>query len=129
MKSRNHSKVLVFQHSLLITFSFIVLLLHQQNLFVVGAASSQISTDVQLHHTCDGFNLGNRMSEIEIKSKKQEDEIGILKTLRAEDQKVINQLRNRVDQLDLTVNSASANKKILERQKRPFRLAPAKFHR
>ena len=129
MKNRNHSKVSIFQHSLLITFSFLGLLLHQQNLFVVGAASSQISTNEQLHHTCDEFNLGNRMSEIEIKSKKHEDEIGALKTLRAEDQKVINQLRNRVDQLELTANSASTNDQILERQKRPFRLAPAKFHR
>jgi len=70
------------------------------------------------------------MSEIEAKSRHQENEIGILKTLRVENQKVINQLRDRVDQLELTVKSASAtNENILERQKRPFRLAPVNFHR
>jgi len=98
MENRKHSTVFGF-HSLLKP-SFLVLL-HQSHHFAAGAISNQISTNsaVQLHHTFDESNLSNRMSEIEAKYRHQENEIGILKTLRVEDKKMINQLRDRVEQL------------------------------
>ena len=129
MENRKHSKVFVF-HSL-IKLSFLVLLYPSNQNFTAGAIPNQISTNsaVQLHHTFDESSLGNRMSEIEAKYRQQENEIGILKTLRVEDKKMINQLRDRVEQLESTAANAGANEKILERQKRPFRLAPINFQR
>ena len=129
MENRKHSKVFVF-HSL-IKLSFLVFLYPLNQNFTAGAIPNQIATSsaVQLHHTYDELNLGNRMSEIEIKHRHQENEIGILKTLRVEDKKMINQLRDRIDQLELKEESASTNEKVLERQKRPFRLASVNYQR
>lgn len=129
MGNGKRSKVLVFHYILRLA----CLILFQPNHhFTAGATQNQISTSaVQLSHTCDELNLGNRMSVIEAKSKNQEDEIDLLKTLRAEDKTVIYQLRDRVAQLETTAgaNAGANNEKILERPKRPFRLAPANFRR
>ena len=122
-----YSKVFVFNY--LLRFAFLVLL-HPSNqikLFVEGIAPNP-TANVQLQQTCDELNLCNRMSEMEAKHRHQENEIGTLKTLRIEDQKVINQLRDRVDQLE-SVESTTTNEKILERQKRPFRLASGNYKR
>ena len=128
MRNEKRSKVLVFQRYLL-RLAFLMLLQPNHH-FTAGATQNQISTSaVQLNHTCDEVNLNNRMSEIEARSRHQENEIGILKTLRVEDKKMINQLRDRVEQLESTEANAGANEKILERQKRPFRLAPINFQR
>ena len=99
--------------------------------FAVGSATSnQVSTTaVQLHSKVDEFNFNIRLLGLEIKSKYQEDEIAALKFLRMEDAKVVNQLRNRVDQLEASVPKTSENENILERQKRPFRLAPISSRR
>ena len=71
------------------------------------------------------MDLSIRLSAIEAKSKHQGDEISLLKALRVEDKKKINQLSDRVEQLEALVVGLnnSGNEKILERQKRPFRLA------
>ncbi len=124
MENRKHSAVFGF-HSFL-KVSVLVLLYPSNRYFTAGAIPNQISINsaVQLHQTFDESNLSYRMSEIEAKNRHQEHEIGILKTLRVEDQKVINQLRDRVEKLETT-----AAERILERQKRPFRLAPVNFHR
>lgn len=128
MENRKHSNVICVFHSL---FKFLVLVfLHPSNQQLTEAGQvipNQISTDVQLYH--DELNLGNRMSAIEAKNRYQEDEIALLKTLRAEDKIVINQLKNRVEQLEKTVANVDSNEKVLARPKRPFRLAPANFNR
>ncbi len=128
MGNGKRSKVLVFHYILRLAF---LILFQPNHHFTAGATQNQISTSaVQLSHTCDELNLGNRMSVIEAKSKNQEDEIALLKTLRAEDKTVIDQLKDRVEQLETKgANAGANNEKILERQKRPFRLAPANFRR
>lgn len=128
MGNGKRSKVLVFHYILRLA----CLILFQPNHhFTAGATQNQISMSAaQLDHTCDELNLNNRMSEIEDKSRRQEDEIGILKTLRAEDKMVIDQLKDRVGQLETTgANAGANNEKILDRPKRPFRLASANFRR
>ncbi len=99
--------------------------------FAVGSATSnQVSTTaVQLRSKVDEFNFNIRLSAMETKSKHQENEIAVLKSLRLEDMKVVNQLRDRVDQLEASVPKTSENQNIIERQKRPFRLAPISSRR
>ena len=74
----------------------------------------------------DGNNLNYRMSQIEAKSQRQEQEISLLKTTVVEDKRIIRQLRGRISSLEslmLTSNS-KINEKLLLRPKRPFRLLP-----
>lgn len=121
MKNRKDSKILI---SSLLGFLLLVR-------FTVGSVvSEQISTPaVQLHSRFDELDLNIRMSEIEAKSKHQEKEISTLKTLRLEDKKEISQLRERVEQLEASEVKTTKYGKILDRQKRPFRLASANLHR
>ena len=121
MKNRKDSKILI---SSLLGFLLLVK-------FTVGSATpNQVSTTaVQLHNRFDETILNIRLSAIEDKSRHQEHEIDLLKALRGEDKKVIHQLRDRIDQLEASMQKNTENEKILERQKRPFRLAPVNFHR
>ena len=122
MESGKHSKVFI---------NSIIRLVLIVRLTVESATSNQVSTtSVQLVKSrYEELDLNIRLSVIEAKSKHQEDEISLLKTLRVEDKKEINQLRGRVEQLEASVVKPSENEKILERQKRPFRLAPVNIHR
>lgn len=101
--------------------------------FTAGAATSlnPISTHgeyVIKNCSCE-LNLSDRMSEIEAKYRHQDTEITLLKTMRVKDNKIINQLKDRVDQFEASsVAKISENEKILARQKRPFRLAPLNIH-
>jgi len=99
--------------------------------FYVGSATANkvSTTAVQLHSKVDEFNFNIRLSAMETKSKHQEDEIAALKFLRMEDAKVVNQLRDRVAQLEASVVKTSENENFLKRQKRPFRLAPISSRR
>ena len=119
MKNRiRHPQIVI--HSLL-RLALIV------RLTVETTATHQDSTTaVQLvNGKYDELDLNSRLSAIEAKSKHQEDEISLLKTLRVEDKKKVNQLRERVEQLEASVVKTTENERILERhQKRPFRLAP-----
>jgi len=87
---------------------------------------SQIRENVVPSDQTDGNNLNHRMSQIEAKSQRQENEIYFLKTTVGEDKRIIRQLRGRVSGLEslmLTGNSES-NEKLLMRSKRPYRLLP-----
>ena len=80
----------------------------------------------QFDQTDDGNNLNDRMSQIESKSRRQENEISLLKTTVVEDKRIIRQLRGRVSSLEslmLTRNSET-REELLLRQKRPYRLLP-----
>ena len=117
MNNRCHSTV----------FNFVLRLVVLIQFSAGSLASNQLSTTavaIQVH-SHDQFTLNDRMSEIEAKSQRQEKDIGLLKTQRAEDRKVINQLRGRVEQLETLTGTGN----ILSRQKRPFRLAPANLNR
>jgi len=122
MESGKHSRVFI---------NSIIRLVLIVRITVESATSNQVSTTaVQLVNSrYDELDLNIRLSVIEAKSKHQEDEISLLKTLRVQDKKEINQLRGRVEQLEASVVKPSENEKILERQKRPFRLAPVNIHR
>ncbi len=79
--------------------------------FTVGSATpNQVSTTaVQLHSRFDDLNLNIRLSATEDKSRHQEHEIDVLKTLRGEDKKVINQLQDRVDQLEASMPKSTGH--------------------
>jgi len=82
--------------------------------------------NVSLCEQNDGDNLNDRMSQIEAKSQRQENEISFLKVTAVEDRRIIRQLRGRVSSLEslmLTRNSET-NEKLLLRPKRPYRLLP-----
>ncbi len=121
MKNQKHSKI--FIHSL-IKLALIV------QITVGSATSNQVATTaVQLVNSkYDELDLNSRLSAIEAKSIHQAEEISVLKTLRVEDRKEINQLRDRVEQLEASMVKTSENERILERQKRPFRLEPVNIH-
>lgn len=70
----------------------------------------------------DGWNLRDRMKKMEERSKRQEKEIGHLRTNANDDRKEINQLKSRVAQLEASSVKTSLNNKVLERSKRPYRL-------
>jgi len=74
----------------------------------------------------DGKNLNDRMSQIEAKSQRQENEISFLKTTVVEDKRIIRQLRGRVSRLEsfMLTSSSETNEKLLLRPKRPYRLLP-----
>jgi len=100
--------------------------------FTAGAATSlnQISTNGEyvINNCSCELNLSDRMSEIEAKYSHQETEIILLKTTRVEDNKIINQLKDRVDQFEASSVVKTIEKEILARPKRPFRLAPLNIH-
>lgn len=122
MGNGNNSKVFV---SFLLRLALIV------RLTVETTATHQVSTTaVQLVNSrYDYLDLNIRLSAIEAKSIHQDDEISIIKARRLEDKKIINQLSERVEQLEASVVKTSGNEKILERRKRPFRLAPVNIPR
>lgn len=64
-------------------------------------------------------NLKEQMKQMEVRSQRQENEINVLKTNAADDRKIINQLENRVAQLETIITHPSI------RSKRPYRLLPA----
>jgi len=75
----------------------------------------------------DGKNLNDRMSQIEAKSQRQENDISFLKGIIVEDKRTIRQLRGRVSSLEsimLQTSNSKTNDQLLLRQKRPFRLLP-----
>jgi len=101
--------------------------------FTTGAANSlnKISTNGEyvINNCSCELNLSDRMSEIEAKYSHQETEVTLLKTMRVGDNKIINQLKDRLEQFEASsVVKISENKKILARPKRPFRLAPLNIH-
>ena len=70
-------------------------------------SSDQISTTapaVQIHSQDELLNLNKRMSEMEAKNHLQENEIALLKTLRVEDKESLEQLRNRIEQLEASTD-------------------------
>jgi len=68
----------------------------------------------------NGINLNERMKQIEDRSRRQEQEITQLTTNAAKDRKVINQLNDRVAQLEESSIVAGS----LVRSKRLYRLLP-----
>lgn len=99
-----------------------------------GTSSDQISTTapaVQIHSQDELLNLNKRMSEMEAKNHLQENEIALLKTLRVEDKESLEQLKNRIEQLEASTsaNIDGKTEKILSRQKHPARLVPANLNR
>ncbi len=75
----------------------------------------------------DGENFNDRMSQIEAKSQRQENDISFLKVIIIEDKRTIRQLRGRVSNLEsllLQATNSKTNDQLLLRQKRPFRLLP-----
>lgn len=119
MENRTHSKVF--------NFSLKLAILLIQLIASVTSSSNQVSTTVVAlqRHSYEEFNLKDRMSEIEAKSQRQENDIALLKAQRVEDKKFINQLSHRVEQLEALVGTEN----ILSRQKRPFRLVPVNLNR
>lgn len=78
--------------------------------FTKGSAiSDQVATTaVQVKSSSYNLNLSNQMLEIETKSRHQESEITLLKTLRVEDKNEINQQTVRVEQLEESVTTKLA---------------------
>jgi len=74
----------------------------------------------------DGINLNDRMSQIEAKSRRQENDISFLKGVIVEDKRTIRQLRGRVSILEsfVLIKNLEPNDQLLLRQKRPYRLLP-----
>ena len=74
----------------------------------------------------DGKNLNDRMSQIEAKSRRQENDISFLKGIIVEDKRTIRQLRGRVSSLEsfMLAKLPETNDQLLLRQKRPYRLLP-----
>jgi len=73
-----------------------------------------------------------RMEKIEADNRRQEQEIFSLKIVADKDKKVVNQLNDRVAQLEALVISENSKKIYKEdliptRSKRPARLLPAQF--
>jgi len=74
----------------------------------------------------DGNNLNDRMSQIEAKNQRQENDISFLKAIIVEDKRTIRQLRGRVSILEsfMLTKNIEPNDQLLLRQKRPYRLLP-----
>ena len=74
----------------------------------------------------DGNNLNDRMSQIEAKNQRQENDISFLKAIIVEDKRTIHQLRGRVSSLEsfMQTKNIEPNDQLLLRQKRPYRLLP-----
>jgi len=74
----------------------------------------------------DGNNLNDRMSQIESKSRRQENDISFLKVIIVEDKRTIRQLRGRVSSLEsfMLTKNLEPNDQLLLRRKRPYRLLP-----
>jgi len=66
------------------------------------------------------------MSQIEAKSRRQENDISFLKAIIVEDKRTIRQLRGRVSSLEsfMQTENSESNDQLLLRQKRPYRLLP-----
>jgi len=74
----------------------------------------------------DEKNLNDRMSQIEAKSRRQENDISFLKGVIVEDKRTIRQLRGRVSSLESFIQAKNSKTydQLLLRQKRPYRLLP-----
>ena len=74
-----------------------------------------------------GNNLNDRMSQIEAKSRRQENDIYFLKAIIVEDKRIIRQLRGRLSSLEsfMLTKNLEPNDQLFFRQKRHFRLLPA----
>jgi len=92
-----------------------------------AAKINHIKENVGQSDQTDGINLNDRMSQIEAKSRRQENDISFLKAIIVEDKRTIRQLRGRVSSLEsfLLTTNPETNDQLLLRQKRPYRLLPA----
>jgi len=72
----------------------------------------------------DGPNLRDRMTEIENQNQLQKEEISSLKIVAVKDRKAISELSIRVARLEAAPKNNYGGDKVLEREKRPYRLLP-----
>ena len=106
-------------------FIFIQLYSHLKSTTEANQISSSKENDGQFHQS-DGTNLNDRMSQIEAKSRSQENDISFLKAIIVEDKRTIRQLKGRVSSLEafMLAKNSETNGRPLLRQKRPYRLLP-----